>query len=244
MSADDCVRTLAGDGKAYLDGRRLASRMEKAATDANIQSIASARRVLAEQWPLLLARQPGEELTAAAANVEKRLAADTALDEIEAIRLDTEVLATAYRALYEAAFEKRRKAYSEARDHVKGHPDWLTLAERFKEQPDQLAPILAPLSQRADPELELPSGATTCRRTNAALAQLESDLDAIESITRQVVRRVMELAAPPEEKIERIAIAREYPGRIASPEQLDAFIAALREQLAKALAQGATIVLE
>jgi hypothetical protein len=138
LSADDCVRTLAGDGKAYLDGRRLASRMEKAATDSNIQSITNARRVLVEQWPLIAVRQPGDELTVTAADLEKRLSADTALDEIEAIRLDAELLGNAYRALYESAFEKRRKAYSEARDEVKGHPDWLTLAERFKDQPDQL----------------------------------------------------------------------------------------------------------
>ncbi|MEI7819506.1 MAG: BREX system P-loop protein BrxC [Verrucomicrobiota bacterium] len=244
MSADDCVRTLAGDGRAYLEGRRLASRMEKAATDTNIQSITNARRVLTEQWPLLAARQPGDELTAASANLEKRLGADTALDEIEAIRLDAESLATAYGALYEDAFENRRKAYSAARDEVKGHPDWLTLAERFKEQPDQLDVLLAPLNQRADPELDLPSGATTCRRTGAALAQLESDLVAVESIARQVVRRVMELAAPPEEKVERVAIARLYPGRIASPEELEAFMESLRERLTKALAQGSTIVLE
>ena len=235
MSADDCVRTLAGDGKAYLEGRRLASRMEKAATDANIQSITNARRVLAEQWPLLAARQPGEELTAAAASVEKRLAADTALDEIEAIRLDTEALGNAYRALYAAAFERRRKAYVEARDEVKGHPDWLILAERFKDQADQLDALLAPLSQRADPELDLPAGATTCRRTGAALAQLESDLEAVEAIARQVVRRVMELAAPPEEKIERVAIARLYPGRIASTGR----IGCVHGILARAIDQGA-----
>jgi hypothetical protein len=244
MSADDCVRTLAGDGKAYLEGRRLMSRMEKAATDFNVQSIANARRVLAEQWPLLAGRQPGEELGAAAANIEKRLSADTALDEIEAIRLDTEALAIAYRALYATAFEKRRKVYVEARDEVKGHPDWLILAERFKDQSDQLDSILAPLSQRADPEMDLPDGATTCRRTGAALAQLESDIEAVESIARQVVRRVMELAAPTEEKIERVAIARLYPTRIASTEELNVFIESLRKRLTKALAEGSTVVLE
>jgi hypothetical protein len=116
MSADDCVRTLAGDGKAYLEGRRLASRMEKAASDGNIQSITNARRVLDEQWPLLAARQPGDELTVTAADLEKRLIADTALDEIEAIRFDAERLGNAYRALYESAFEKRPKRAMKSKD--------------------------------------------------------------------------------------------------------------------------------
>jgi hypothetical protein len=176
--------------------------------------------------------------------VEKLLGADTALDEIEAIRFDTEALANAYRTLYAAAFEKRRKVYGEARDEIKGHPDWLILAERYKDQPDQLDTLLAPLSQRADPKMDLPDGATTCRCTGAALAQLESDVEAVEPIARQVIRRVMELAAPPEEKIERVAIARLYPGRIASSEELDAFMDSLRDRLSKALAEGLTVVLE
>ena len=244
MSADDCVRTLAGDGKAYLEGRRFASRMEKSATDANIQSIANARRVLVEQWPLVAGREPGDDLVSAAADLEKRLTAETALDEIERIRFGTETLDNAYRAIYQAAFERRQKAYSEARDQVKGHPDWLTLSERFEKQPEQTQALLAPLSQRADPVLDLPAGATTCRRTNATLGQLESDVEAVEAIARQVVRRVMELAAPPEEKIERVPVARLFPKRITTQEELDLFMVTLREHLAKALAEGSSILFE
>jgi hypothetical protein len=127
---------------------------------------------------------------------------------------------------------------------VKGHPDWLVLAEQFKDQPEQLDTLLAPLNQRADPKLDLPFGATTCRRTGATLAQLESDIEAVEAVARQVLRRVMELAAPTDERIECVAVARLYPGRIANQEELATFIEALRDRLAKALAKGSTIVLE
>jgi hypothetical protein len=243
MPADDCVKTLAGDGKAYLEGRLRANKLEKLATDENIQTIGTARRVLNEQWPSLESRQPDEELVTAAGSLEKRLDSESALEEIEAIRLDGETLSTAYHTLYSSRFEKRRAAYSEARDEVKGHPDWLVLAERYQGKPDQLDQLLAPLSQRADPQLDLPAGATTCQRTAATLGQIESDLDAVEAIAKQVLRKVMDNAAP-EEVVERVAVAKLYPGRIGTEEELEAFIESLRERLAKTISKGATIVFE
>ena len=244
MPADDCVKTLAGDGKAYLEGRQRAVKLEKLATDVNIQTIANGRSILAEQWPRIASRQPGDDLVKSAESLEMRLQSDTALEEIESIRLDSESIATAYHALYTSEFERRRKAYGEALDEVKGHPDWLTLAERFADQPDQLAALVAPLTQRADPELDLPPGSSICRRTGASLGQLQSDTEAVEAIARQVLRNVMKLAAPPEEKPERVAVARLYPGRITNVEELDAFVTSLRERLEKAIAQGSTIILE
>lgn len=243
MPADDCVKTLAGDGKAYLEGRQHAAKLEKLATDENIQAIATARRVLNEQWPTLDARQPDGELAQAATSLRTRLDSEAALEEIAAIRLDAESIATAYHTLYTSRFENRRTAFAEARDEIKGHPDWLILAERFEDQPEQLDLLLAPLSQRADPRLDLPADATTCRRTGAALGQIESDLDAVEAIAKQVLRRVMDAAAP-EEEVERIAVAKLYPGRIATEQELDAFIKSLRERLAKTIAKGATIIFE
>lgn len=244
MPADDCVKTLAGDGKAYLVGRQRVAKLDKLATDANIQTIANARRILAEQWPHLVSCQPDEELTKCAETLHCLLQSETALEEIESIRLDAETIATCYQAIYTSAFEKRRKSYGEALDEVKGHPDWLTLAERYAEQPSQLASLIAPLAQPAEAELDLPPGSTTCRRTGAALGQLQSDFEAVEAIARHVLRKVMDLAAPPEEKPERIPVARLYPGRITNADELNAFVAALRERLEKALAQGSTIILE
>jgi hypothetical protein len=244
MPADDCVKTLAGDGRAYLDGRQRVSKLEKLATDANIQTIADARRILSEQWPHLALRQPDEDLAKCVTTLQDRLQSETALEEIESIRLDAETIATSYKTVYTSAFEKRRRAYWEALDEVKGHPDWLTLAERYADQPSQLASLIAPLVQPAEAELDLPPGSTTCRRTGASLGQLQSDLEAVEAIARQVLRKVMELAAPPEEKPERIPVARLFPGRITNAEELDAFVTALRERLEKALSQGSTIILE
>jgi hypothetical protein len=182
-------------------------------------------------------------LAEAAKNLERLLQSDSALDEIEAIRLDSEAIGEAYRRLYTNLFEKRKSAYSEAREQIKGRPEWLTIDQDPKISPEQRELLLQPLSQRADASLELPPGATVCSRTGATLAQLESDLVAVEAISRDVLRRVLELAAP-YERIERVAVARLFPDRITSEKELDDFLKDLKERLSKILAQGDTIILE
>ena len=243
LPADDCVKTLAGDGKAFLEGRQRASMLEKLATEENIASIDHARSVLATQWPALQQAEPDTTSARAAQDLAGFLESDSALEQVDAVRQQAGVIDTDYRNLYTSRFEQRQKVYKEAVEAVKGHPDWLALSERFAGQPDQLAALLAPLSQRGDPEMDLPDGATTCRRTGATLGQLQSDIEAVEAIARQVLRKVVDLAAP-EEKLERVAVARLYPGRIANDEDLDAFLDSLRERLTKAIAQGSTIVFE
>lgn len=243
MPPDDCVKTLASEGKAYQDNRKKTSQLEKAATDENIQAIERAQRVLNEQWPVLSDRQPDDEAIKAAADLQDLLKSDDALAEIEAIRQNAEVIAAGYRTLYQKAFENRKSAYTEARDQIKGRPEWLDVDNDPKITPEQKAMLLQPLSARADAEMDLPASATVCRKTGATLAQLESDLDAVEVIARGVLKRILDLIAP-EEKIERVSVGRLYPGRIKTRPELDQFIDSLKERLSKILAQGGTIILD
>jgi hypothetical protein len=171
------------------------------------------------------------------------LDSDECLQRIEAVRLSAEAIGGEYRRIYTVAFEKRSEAYRTALESIKGRPEWLAVSENPALPPEQKAAVLAPLRQRAEAELDLPSGATVCRRTGATLAQIESDTLAVEALAGQALRRLMELAAP-EEKIERVSVARLYPARIDSEKELDEFIKTLRERLAKILAVGNTIVLE
>jgi hypothetical protein len=171
------------------------------------------------------------------------LESDAALTTIDAIRLHLEPLSSAYRTLYESLFDQRKAVYTEARDRIKGVPEWLLLSERLKDRPEELDALLAPLSQRADAVLDLPAGATVCRRTGATVAQLESDLAAVEAVSRSVLSRVFAEAAP-EEKIERVSVARLYPSRITTSEEMEEVLKDLRDRIEKILAQGGSVVLE
>jgi hypothetical protein len=190
-----------------------------------------------------LAREADAEAAKAATDLENLLKSEDALSQIEAIRQNAEHLSAGYRRLYQKAFENRKTAYTEARDQIKGRSEWLEIDNDPEIRPEEKALILQPLSVRADAEMDLPPGATACRKTGATLAQLESDLDAVEVVARGVMKRILELIAP-EEKIERVSIGRLYPGRIKDKAELDQFMKSLNERLSKILAQGGTIILE
>lgn len=55
---DECVKTLASEGKSFLEGRRLADHLEKAATEANIETIRTAHRILDEHCRFWLRKGP------------------------------------------------------------------------------------------------------------------------------------------------------------------------------------------
>lgn len=240
---DECVKTLASEGKSFLEARRLVDQLDKAATDANIETIRIARRIMDEQWPILVAQVGSGELAKPHDELVALLDSDECLQSIEAVKLSAEAIGCEYRRIYTAAFEKRGKAYRAALESIKGRQEWMAVESSPVIPAELKEAVLAPLRQRAEAELNLPAGATVCTRTGATLGQIESDTLAVEAVAGQVLRRLMELAAP-EEKIERISVARFYPSRIGSEAELDDFLKSLRERLAKILAAGGTIVLE
>jgi len=240
---DECVKTLASEGKSFLEGRRFADNLEKAATDANIEAIRTAHRILDEQWPVLVAKGASSAFSDAHEELTALFESDECLRRIEAVRLSAEAIGSEYRRIYTAAFEKRRETYRTALESIKGRPEWLAVSENPGIPVDQKESVLAVLRQHAEVELDLPDSATVCRRTGATLAQIESDTLAVEAIAGQALRRLMELAAP-EEMIERVSVARLYPAQIGNAEELDEFIQGLRERLAKIIAAGGTIILE
>jgi hypothetical protein len=240
---DDCVKTLAFEGKTYLENRRATEDLKKAATDENVQAIQTAKRILDEQWPLLKSRSDNVDLSKAADAIRSILGSQDCLKRIQGMRAAAESLSLAYRQIYTVTFEKRCKVYAAAIEMIKGRPEWLDLSENPEIPPDQKEGILQPLATRAESKLDLPEGATVCRRSGATLAQLESESEAVDAIAGQVLRRIMELVAP-KQKIERVSVSKLYTARITNEEELRAFLDSLKERLAKLLAQGNTIVLE
>jgi hypothetical protein len=248
--ADECVKTLASEGNSFLEGRRTCDSLSKAATEENIEAIRNAARVLDEQWPLLISRGLESSLQEKAGELRALIASDECLQRIAAVRAASAVIAGEYRRIYTLVFESRAKAYDAALQAIKGRPEYLPISD----DPDKTTPeqkILAqqqedaiqPLKLRAEAVMDLPEGATVCRRTGATLAQLESDTLAVEAIAAQVLRQLLELAAP-EEKVEHVHVSKLYPARITSEQELKEFLEALHDRLTKVLASGSTIILE
>ena len=243
MAPDDCVKTLAGEGKSYLEGRKKAATLEKLASEDNLKVLDTARRVLSEQWPVLAERSPNSELKEPASELAEVFNSENPLDYLERARQASEILISAYGQLYLSTFEGRNKAYEAAIDHVKGLPEWAALSENTDVTEVERGALLRPLVSRLGEKLDLQKGDTVCRITHATVSQMESDIAAVESLTREVILR-LQMAVAPEEKVERFRVSQHFSGKIESKEDLDALITALRDKLEKLLAQGCKVILE
>jgi len=243
MAPDDCVKTLAGEGKSYLEGRKRAATLEALASDANLQALETARRILAEQWPVLAGHSPDPELEKTATGLAETLGTENALEQLEKIRQASEPLANEYAILYRSTFEKRHKAFEAATEQVKGLPEWDAVCKDADVTDLEREGLLLPLKSRLGDKLDLPPGATVCRNTRATVSQMESDFAAVEGLTRDVIRRLQQFLEP-DEKIERFRVSDHISGKISNEQELDAAMKTLREKLAKLLAQGCKVILE
>jgi hypothetical protein len=243
MAPDDCVKTLAGEGKSYLEARKRAAALESLASDANLETLDTARRVLIEQWPILAGHSPDPQLEKTAKALSEVLAGDNALEQLEKVRQTAEPLANEYAILYRKTFEQRDKAYETAIEQVKGLPEWDAVCKDADVTDLEREGLLLPLKSRLGGKLDLPTGATVCRNSRATISQMESDLAAAEGLTRDVIRRLQEFLEP-EERVERFRVSQHISGKISNEAELDAAMKTLREKLAKLLAQGRKILLE
>lgn len=163
-SPDDCVRTLAFEGKTYLETRRVVEELDRAATDENVDAVRTARSILEEQWPPLQTRGMDGDLQKSAEELRTLLNSGDCLPRIEMLKTVAQTLGTAYRQVYAAAFEKRTKVYTAALEMIKGRPQWLAVCDNPEIPSELKAAVLQPISIRAEAEMDLPEGATTCPR--------------------------------------------------------------------------------
>lgn len=243
MTPDDCVKTLAGEGKSYLDGRKKAAILEKLASEENLKALTIARRVLDEQWPILAERSPGKDFEGAAAKLAEALNSENVLEHLESVRQASEILVSEYGRLYLSTFERRNKVYEIAFDQVKGLPEWAAISKDTDVTEDERNALVRPLVSRIGEKQALQKGDTVCRITHATVSQMESDIAAVESLTREVIRRLQQ-AVEPEEKVERFRVSQHFSGKIGNKEDLDSVITALRDKLEKLLSQGCKVILE
>ncbi|SMP42894.1 hypothetical protein SAMN06295888_102123 [Desulfonatronum zhilinae] len=243
MAPDDCVKTLAGEGKSYLQARKSALILESLATDENLVLLDTARRVLNEQWPVLRERRPTPESREAARELSEALGTENVFDHLERVRQASRVLIDEYGRLYSEVFQRRNQVYEAAIDHVKGLPEWVEVSQNVNMPEEAHQNLLQPLVSRLGQALELEPGDTLCRIARATISQMESDIAAVEGLTREVILRLQQVMEP-EEQVERFRISQHFSGRIDTQEELDAVLAALRDRLEKLLAQGCKVILE
>lgn len=240
---DDCVKTLAGEGTSYKEARTRAARLDEATTEENISIIRNARNVYETLWPVLKDHDPDDKTEEKATELSSLLESETFYESLEALKQDAESLFKSYSDLYGETHARRAELYAKALETVKGLPEWAAICEDPSVSDAERNAVISPLSERAANNLDLPEGSAVCNTCKATIAQMETDITAVDAIRNQVIRGVQELAAPGE-KIERVRVSTLFTGRLESPEDVEIAINQLKEHLLKLVASGTKVILE
>ncbi len=243
MPADDCVKTLAGEGKSYKATRQQMAKLIEATTEDKLKVFQHARRVAAAQWPVLESRVADPDTKKKAEELVALVESETFYDQIEAIRLATAAVTKKFTELYGQLHQQRLDVYTKALETVKGMPEWEIFSKDASIPGTARDAVLAPLLSRAKDDLELPEGAAACAKCGATVPQLETDIAAVDAFRAQVVQRLQKLVAP-EETIERVKVSDFITGRLETTEDIEKAIGQLKEHLLKLLAKGVKIILE
>jgi hypothetical protein len=239
--ADDCVQILVGEGASLKEARDRIRRIREVTNDRTLTTLDSARRVVSNQWPIVRNQKP--ELAEVAERLQMSLGAEDFYSRLDHIQADTRAIASAYGARYTDLHGKRLQAYQATIEHLKGRSEWTSVAK------DQQEPLLRPLLTRAcehglSTTNNWPLTRDECDDCRASIAQMESDLAAVEGLKAQAIGRLQELTAPKEGKLERVRLAEFFTEAVESEESVERAVERLREHLLKLVAEGVKIILE
>ncbi|MCI0555425.1 MAG: hypothetical protein L0287_31150, partial [Anaerolineae bacterium] len=240
-ATDDRVRILAGEGKSFKEARDRIQNIRKALTDSGLDTIRQARTAKDQLWPILAARGQYGELRQKAEQLGAFVNSEAFFEQLEQIKKLSRELVSTYHSEYTKLHHERAQAFAKAIEELKGRVEWNQLDE------DMRGPVLAPLLVRACEPLDLPVGATQCRRCQASLGQIESDLAALPSLKSQVLARLQELTAPVatrDGRIERVKLSEFFKETLDSEQAVDEALERLREHLLKLIAERARIIIE
>ncbi|MDL1961435.1 MAG: BREX system P-loop protein BrxC [Deltaproteobacteria bacterium] len=243
MPPDDCVKTLAGEGKSYKNARSRALRLEEATSEANLKIIRKAKNVLENLWPVLRTKDPDEKAQEKASELATLLEAEDFYDSLEAMKQAADHISGLYSDLYERTHKEREILYAKALETIKGLPEWVAISQDPSITQSEREAVLKPLTQRAALELELLEGASVCRVCRATVGQMETDIAATEAFRDQAIKKIQEMAAPGE-KIERVRVSTIFTGKLETEGDIDAALSKLKDHLLKLLSSGIKIILE
>jgi hypothetical protein len=242
-ASDDCVRILTDTGAMFQETRDKVRKIRESLNDPALSLLRQARVAVEQAWPKLSLRTDDPKLAERAQRLRALLTSEQFVDSLDAIATDTTALLDAYKAAYTDLYQHRAEAYSKAIEEIKNRPEWERLATANSEMAETL---LAPLNARLGDDV--PTGTVTSGGGLGAtsLAEMESDLAAVDGLRSSVLVKLQELTLGGERKapVRRVRVAEFFSRPIQTQQDLDDVLKQLRDSLQKFIDEGAAIILE
>jgi len=241
-ASDDVVNMLAGEGESFREVRDLVIHYHQTTSQEWLDYLARLRRTVNQIWPLLRDEGFDSELEGLVEFAQQHLEAGTFYEVVENDILPLEEL---YREQYAQRYSARREAYLKAIEDIKAQPVWSQLFPAEVDdvaQQELQASLLKSLSERVGEEIDFNAASLMFK---PSLAEMASDLAAVNGLRANILLRLQEMGAP-EEKVESVRITTVVGvGRTLQSEQdVEDLLEQLRDHLLKMVAAGVKVIVE
>ena len=238
-ASDDVVNILEGEGESFKQLRQQVNEIRAATKEDGLKRLQRARTAIQQLWPILASTNATPELEEITDDLNNLLKDGSYYRFTAKVDQMVQAIEQAYQDVYRPKHDVRTLRYTEAIDWFKGLPEWPQLPEDFQTS------ILMPLEKRCCDAPKIAAGRVTCPVCSASIAQMESDLDAVNGLKEKALQRIQEFLQP-EDKIERLKVA-DVLNRgqvIGSAKDVDQVLEALKDHLLKPLDSGVKVILE
>ena len=236
-TADECVQKLVGEWNSIKESRQRLRKIKDVVEGKNLSHIEDARVAANDMWPQLSARGLNDDLKQEASDLLTLLGSESFYESLSDIKSKGQLIKSGYVKAYEELHGKRNDSFAAAAEQVKGRAGWISVPEEMKGH------VLASIQGRVCTGPVMNSAGSICTRCNATLAQLESDIAALNGLKSEVMVRIQEIVAP-KDKVKRVRISEYFNESIDSEEAVERAIERLRGDLLKLVAEGMKIILE
>ena len=218
---DDAILSFNGAHKGLKEAVKRASELSAALTEPRLLDLRRARQALDAHWPFLDQESDlPDELRPKAHVLTDVMARETFYRDLAQIDQCAAAIEAEYAARFQAAVIARTECYQQALKTLHANPAWTELNE------EQQTRVSAPIESRAS--ASVPASAT--------IPFLRSELSACPQHLKSALQQMMELIEG--NCLVTINVGDFFAGRVETPEQLEAAIAALRLRIEKLLGEG------
>ena len=233
-SEDSALAAFNASHKQLADAIKRAAELQRALDDTKLHDLERARRALTRAWPFLRDEADiGDDLREGAAKLEDLLARKTFYKNLPEIDQRAKAIESEYQRRFDEALAARRAAYESALEVLKAVPGWIrqVAGEGPELIPAERERIAAPFVRLAQPD-----------PVPVPIPQMRSERDAVDSRLRAAVaevRRIIEGG-----RLATVRVASYAADGIEDEAQLDAALAALREECIRLLVAGKKVILQ
>ena len=224
---DNAILTFNASYGEIREGIKRAAELRDALTTPRLHDLCRARDATVRLWPFL-ATETGlpDDLSPKAAELADLVAGELFFRELPRVDQLARAIEDEWRRRFDAAVAARHATYQAALDDLRAAPEWTQLSA--DQQKKVAAPLSGALDSAPDPKTPIP--------------QIRAETEACGSRLARAIEELLRLVDG--NRIVKVRIGTYFASGIETPEQLEAALAAFREECERLIGAGKKVLVQ